>query len=213
VRKSLKLLLLLGIGLAMSTTKGGGNGPSNTGNGTPTPTTSDGTPAKDTDTDGDGDSSSFNGINAGTDGEAALNAAAKAAEDGKPKDADGNGEPEVTDSSDPEQSNAGPPVDPDDHLPESDSIVDHVNERWDQGATDHYVKDVPRAQLPQYVDNVLNGKIPGIDPKNDIRYLDRGRVAYWDPNTGAVVIEDPGSDHGGTVFTPTEGRDYFEDLE
>jgi hypothetical protein len=212
VRKSLKLLLLFGLGLFMATSKNG-DGPSNTGDGTSTPTTSDGTPAKDTDTDGDGDSATYNGINAGTDGEAALKAAEEAAAAGKPKDGDGDGKTDATDTDDPEESNAGPPVDPEDHLPETDSIVDHMNERWNEGATDHYVKDVPRNQLPQYVDNVLNGKNPNIDPATDIRYLDRGRVAYWDPNTGAVVIEDPGTDHGGTVFTPTEGRDYFEDLE
>jgi hypothetical protein len=37
--------------------------------------------------------------------------------------------------------------------------------------------------------------------------LDWGRVAYWDPRKGAVVISDPGGI--STVFTPRDGADYF----
>ena len=42
-----------------------------------------------------------------------------------------------------------------------------------------------------------------------VRYLKRGRVGYWDPDKGAVVIEDPGTT-GGTVFTPKNGKQYFD---
>jgi pyocin large subunit-like protein len=63
----------------------------------------------------------------------------------------------------------------------------------------------PKA-LSAYVDGVLEGKVPNLD----VRYLNRGRVAYWDPNKAAVVIEDG---EGGTVFTPTDGKTYFDDLK
>ncbi|MDT0380066.1 DUF6531 domain-containing protein [Streptomyces sp. DSM 42041] len=94
-----------------------------------------------------------------------------------------------------------------DILPEAENIAQHANERFSQGALDHHVKNVPQDKLAEYVNNVLNNEIDGIIPKYG---LDRGRSAYWDPETGAVVIEDPGSPHGGTVFTPQEGRSYFD---
>lgn len=42
-----------------------------------------------------------------------------------------------------------------------------------------------------------------------VRYLKRGRTGYWDSDKGAVVIEDPGTT-GGTVFTPKNGKQYFD---
>jgi hypothetical protein len=45
-------------------------------------------------------------------------------------------------------------------------------------------------------------------PNVEVRYLERGRVAYWDPDKEAVVIEDG---EGGTVFTPKAGKSYFDD--
>jgi hypothetical protein len=59
--------------------------------------------------------------------------------------------------------------------------------------------------LPEYVHGVIDGDVPGVE----IRYLNNGRVGYWDHDKGAVVIED---DDAGTVFTPKEGRAYFDDL-
>jgi pyocin large subunit-like protein len=44
----------------------------------------------------------------------------------------------------------------------------------------------------------------------DTRYLRRGRVAHWDPDKSAVIIEDGA---GGTVFTPRDGKTYFDDLK
>lgn len=186
MRRTLKLLLLLGIGLALTGRKP--DSPS----GTPGSFDKVEIPAKYQGLQGNSTQKNHDDID-------------DKFKEGEPPSSD---DPGATPSNS-ENPNAGPPVDPADHLPESDSIIDHVNERWDEGATDHYVKDVPRDQLVQYVDNILNGNIAGIET----RYLERGRVAYWDPNTGALVIEDPGTDHGGTVFTPTEGHSYFEDLD
>jgi hypothetical protein len=47
--------------------------------------------------------------------------------------------------------------------------------------------------------------------KTEVKYgLRNGRTAYWDPDKGAVIIEDP--TNGGTVFVPDRGYAYFEDL-
>ncbi|MCX4834432.1 DUF6531 domain-containing protein [Streptomyces sp. NBC_01016] len=97
-----------------------------------------------------------------------------------------------------------------DPLPEANSIAQHANERFSDGALDHHVKNIPQDKLANYVSNVLEGDIDGVETRYG---LNSGRTAYWDPDTGAVVIEDPGSPHGGSVFTPQEGHTYFEDLE
>ncbi|RBO96300.1 hypothetical protein [Nocardia puris] len=83
-------------------------------------------------------------------------------------------------------------------------IAEHANGRAQQGDGSHYVPGVGAAELPEYVRRVLDGEI-----KTEVKHLPRGRVAYWDPEKGSVVIEDG---DGGTVFTPKEGREYFDDL-
>jgi hypothetical protein len=37
-----------------------------------------------------------------------------------------------------------------------------------------------------------------------------GRTAYWDQESGTIVIKDPRNPDGGTAYRPTEGRDYFD---
>jgi predicted subunit of tRNA(5-methylaminomethyl-2-thiouridylate) methyltransferase len=92
-------------------------------------------------------------------------------------------------------------------LPEAEAIAQHANKRFmDPAGFEHYVKDVHPDALDAYVDGVLEGAVPNLD----IRYLERGRVAYWDPDKAAVVIEDGA---GGTVFTPTNGKTYLDDLK
>lgn len=92
--------------------------------------------------------------------------------------------------------------------PISQNIADHSRQRFnDPGGFEHYVKDVDPKALEYYVDGVINGDVPTVlDPK----FLARGRVAYWDTDKNAVVIED---DKGGTVFTPKEGKTYFDELQ
>jgi hypothetical protein len=89
----------------------------------------------------------------------------------------------------------------------SRSIADHSNAVFNKpGGMDHYVRGVDPGGLGNYVDGVINGNVPNVET----RFLRGGRVAYWDPDKGAVVIEE-GS--GGTVFTPREGKTYFDDLD
>jgi len=37
------------------------------------------------------------------------------------------------------------------------------------------------------------------------------RTAYWDEQSGTIVIKDPKHPDGGTAFRPARGRDYFDD--
>jgi hypothetical protein len=52
---------------------------------------------------------------------------------------------------------------------------------------------------------VIEGAVPNVET----RYLRNGRVGYWDPDKGAVVIEDG---DGGTVFTPRGGKNWFDNV-
>lgn len=45
-----------------------------------------------------------------------------------------------------------------------------------------------------------------------VKELNNGRIAYWDQSTGTVVIRNPKVKDGGTAFRPTDGRQYFDDL-
>ncbi|MFF3246481.1 putative T7SS-secreted protein [Streptomyces sp. NPDC002870] len=90
----------------------------------------------------------------------------------------------------------------------SQNIADHSRKRFnDPGGFEHYVKDVDPKALEYYVDGVINGDVPTVlEPK----FLARGRVAYWDTDKNSVIIEEGDK---GTVFTPKEGKTYFDELE
>lgn len=85
-------------------------------------------------------------------------------------------------------------------------IANHAHERAVQGDGSHYVAGVAPADLAEYVRKVLDGEIP-TEQRHDLR---NGRVGYWDPEKGALIIEDNG---GGTVYTPDKGRDAFDELK
>ncbi|MFF7751333.1 putative T7SS-secreted protein [Streptomyces sp. NPDC007971] len=92
--------------------------------------------------------------------------------------------------------------------PVAEEIARHANEeaiRPDGNGT-HYVRGVHQDALKYYVDGVINGDVPGVQVRYDLR---NGRVGYWDPDKQAVVIEDDG---GGTVFTPRGGKAWFDDV-
>jgi filamentous hemagglutinin len=40
--------------------------------------------------------------------------------------------------------------------------------------------------------------------------LKGGRTAYWDEETGTIVVRDPKHPDGGTAFRPDEGKYYYE---
>lgn len=90
----------------------------------------------------------------------------------------------------------------------SQNIANHANGealRPDGDGT-HFVRSVNEKALAHYVDGVVNGYVPNVDVRYGLR---SGRVGYWDPDKGAVVIEDG---DGGTVFTPRGGKDWFDNV-
>jgi len=89
--------------------------------------------------------------------------------------------------------------------PQAATIADHARRRFDEGAIDHHVEDVPMEELDHYVDDVLEGNVD-VESKYDV---DTGRAAHWDPDKEAIVIENGDT---GTVFTPREGRTYYDDI-
>jgi filamentous hemagglutinin len=57
------------------------------------------------------------------------------------------------------------------------------------------------------IDGVIN------NPSESKENLNDGRKAYWDDETGTLVIVDPGDADGGTVFRPEKGKDLFDELK
>ena len=92
---------------------------------------------------------------------------------------------------------------------DAQDIARHAMDRWNQpDGKDHFVYGIEQAEsgLAKYVDDVMFGNINS-EMKTG---LSGGRTAYWDPERGAVVIEGPG---GGTVFTPKNGKEFFDLLQ
>jgi hypothetical protein len=114
-----------------------------------------------------------------------------------------------SDSGSTSSSAAQPPDDEDPELEkQADRIAKHADESAQRpdGDGTHYVSGVHPENVNKYVSDVLKGKIPGQKVRYDLR---NGRVAYWDPGKGAIVIEDG---EGGTVFTPKDGYESFKNL-
>ncbi len=63
-----------------------------------------------------------------------------------------------------------------------------------------------REQFQQHIESVINNPTA-------TRSLTSGRTAWWDDETGTVVIRDPSRIDGGTAFKPKRGRANFDDLE
>jgi hypothetical protein len=75
---------------------------------------------------------------------------------------------------------------------------------------------------------VEQDEFPGVKSRQDFRdliakilknptewkRLEGGRSAYWDKETGTVVVRDPRHPDGGTAFRPDRGKRYYdEDLK
>jgi hypothetical protein len=60
----------------------------------------------------------------------------------------------------------------------------------------------------------MGGVIDGIiQNPSESKCLNNGRKAYWDSNSGTVVITDPSSPDGGTAFKPKNGKPYYNGLQ
>ena len=62
-----------------------------------------------------------------------------------------------------------------------------------------------QTEMARHVENVINNPTA-------VRQLSNGRTVYWHDPTQSVVIRNPQSIDGGTVFKPTAGRSYFDNL-
>lgn len=58
----------------------------------------------------------------------------------------------------------------------------------------------------------LEDTVKEIIMTGEARKLSGGRTAYWDSSKGMVVIVNPNTQDKGTIFVPTRGRAYFDDL-
>lgn len=92
---------------------------------------------------------------------------------------------------------------------DAQDIAEHAMKRWKEpNGKDHFVSGVEQTEqgLSRYVNEVLFGEI-----RTEAKYgLEGGRTAYWDDARKAVIIEGP---KGGTVFTPSEGKEFFDTLK
>jgi len=59
--------------------------------------------------------------------------------------------------------------------------------------------------LVEVIEDTING---ATDSKN----LEGGRTAYYDAESNTLVMVDPSSPDGGTVFKPGAGQSYYDNL-
>jgi hypothetical protein len=99
--------------------------------------------------------------------------------------------------------------------------LDSFNCKYGQGFEDPFAKEDPSEKIANghaFDDHAhefsgvkdpsdLQGIVEDVINNGTKRTLDRGRSAFF--KDGTVVIKDPGSEDGGTVFRPTGGFDYF----
>jgi hypothetical protein len=62
-----------------------------------------------------------------------------------------------------------------------------------------------RLDFERHIRNVLNNP-------TDMKPLLFGRTGYWDQLSGTVIVRDPFRIDGGTVFRPSLGRRYYDDV-
>jgi hypothetical protein len=66
------------------------------------------------------------------------------------------------------------------------------------------------AETPEELEQVIKDSL---DNASRSRELSNGRTAYYDEETNTVVIVDPSSPDGGTIFKPSGGEEYFNGLQ
>lgn len=69
---------------------------------------------------------------------------------------------------------------------------------------DEFPEVVDRKQFQNLIQKILSNP-------TEWKALEGGRSAYWDKETGTVVIRDPRHPDGGTAFRPRTGRRYYDD--
>jgi filamentous hemagglutinin len=66
------------------------------------------------------------------------------------------------------------------------------------------------AETPEEFEQSIKG---ALENATKARELSNGRTAYYDEETNTVVIVDPSSPDGGTIFKPSGGEEYFNGLQ
>jgi filamentous hemagglutinin len=60
-------------------------------------------------------------------------------------------------------------------------------------------------EFAQHIDNVMRNP-------SQSKSLFGGRVAFWDEDSGTLVIRDPNNSDLGTAFKPNGGKAYYDNL-
>jgi RHS repeat-associated protein len=92
----------------------------------------------------------------------------------------------------------------------SSSIGDEISNghAWDKHAGEFGELGIQnRSQFGKFIDRIV-GNARGASVRN----LQGGRTAFWDDETGTIVIRNPRDPDGGTAFRPTGGKDYFNNI-
>jgi filamentous hemagglutinin len=63
-----------------------------------------------------------------------------------------------------------------------------------------------KEQFQKHINNIISNP-------SEQKILSNGRSAYWDNNSGTVVIKNPNTTDGGTAFKPSGGKNYFDKLK
>ena len=61
-----------------------------------------------------------------------------------------------------------------------------------------------REDFAKLIENIIKNP-------SEVRKLQNGRTAYWDNETGTVVIHNPRASDQGTTLRPSAGIRYFRD--
>jgi filamentous hemagglutinin len=64
-----------------------------------------------------------------------------------------------------------------------------------------------RDDFQKHIENVLN------DPNTPSKKGENGRTAYWDEKFQSIIITKPGSNDGGTMFQPKNGKSVFDNFK
>ena len=90
-------------------------------------------------------------------------------------------------------------------MPSSDALQIAKSHAWSKhkGEFPEYSTEV---ELARHIDEIMANPSAS---KN----LAKGRQAFWDVNTKAIVIHDPNSPDLGTAFKPKDGKAYFDNLK
>ena len=67
--------------------------------------------------------------------------------------------------------------------------------------------EFPEVQNQEEFKDLVEGILNHPD---EVKDLERGRKAYWDNETGILVIDSPNDPDGGTAFRPPDGKDWFD---